>query len=69
MDVEGLLDAAEGITIMSSREVVSFPRVNIANMMESFCRGSIKIWNWIRERSTVIWTSSCYTLYTNANFF
>lgn len=31
MDVEGLSDAAEGIMIMSSREVVPDPRVNIAN--------------------------------------
>lgn len=36
MDVEGLSDAAEGIMIMSSREVVSYPGVNIANAIEDF---------------------------------
>lgn len=36
MDVEGLSDAAKGIMIMSSREVVSFPGVNIANAIEDF---------------------------------
>lgn len=36
MDVEGLLDAAEGNTIMSSGEVVSFSEVNIAKMMKGF---------------------------------
>lgn len=40
MDVEGLLDAAEGIMIMSSREVVSYPGVNTANMIEDFRKGS-----------------------------
>lgn len=41
MDVEGLSDAAEGIMIMLSREVVSFPGVNIANTIEDF-QGSVR---------------------------
>lgn len=51
MDVEGLSDAAKGIMIMSSREVVSFPGVNIANAIEDF-QGLVRKYetdflNWI----------------------
>lgn len=54
MDVEGLSDAAEGIMIMLSREVVSFPGVNIANTIEDF-QGSVRKY----ETDFMNWNSFC----------